>query len=367
MPGFRDVLDKLDPIAFWLLRVFGTAGALALAYLVLVMFSGNLGKPMADLDPEHKTLALQILKNLKTTCTVLNWALIVCAVSSIIVAFDEATVTFVVAAVGVGIYFGLQFLLKPLIGNVDAIAVIITTLRPAGYTLTFLGGAKYALDALLWIISLPDRVRQRADVGVGKQAEPAQQKIARDANMFSPCWKLPFCREVIRKQCPAFLAKRTCWKFGRGCYCDEEMISRIIRGESMDVIKAPTRMSREGKAPCGRCYIYLEHQTHKFRMMSPLALPATILICFVGAPLYAALFERFSGTIDSFFGAISFDPHNLTPKAVATDPNNVKDVTSLQPHQVTAVAEWMFGFIIGIMLLVYISKFIEWAIYKAKL
>src|SRR5690606_15002635 len=102
---------------------------------------------------------------------------------------------------------------------VAAASSIIVPLRTAGYVLTVVGLIKGLLDLVLWFTELPTRMKQRADVGVDKKAEPAQQKVAAHANMFSPCWKLPFCREVIRKQCPAFLAKKRCWKFGRGCYC----------------------------------------------------------------------------------------------------------------------------------------------------
>ena len=127
------------------------------------------------------------------------------------------------------------------------------------------------------------------------------------------------CREVIRKQCPAYLAKKRCWKFGRGCYCDEEMISRIIRGESLDVIKAPTRMSREGKPPCGRCYIYIEHQSHKFRMLSPLALPATLAGIFFGWPYYLQAFKVLDKAMDAVWKSLNFNPANLIHPATLVD------------------------------------------------
>jgi hypothetical protein len=41
-------------------------------------------------------------------------------------------------------------------------------------------------------------------------------------------------------------------------------------------------------------------------------------------------------------------------------------MSQLNPDQVTHVALVIFGVLLGFMLLIYISKFIEWAIYTAK-
>jgi hypothetical protein len=211
----------------------------------------------------------------------------------------------------------------------------------------------------------------RADVGVGQMAEVAQQRTARNANMFSPCWQLPFCREVIRKQCPAYLAKTRCWKFGRGCYCDEEMISRIIRGESIDMIKAPTRMSRQGKPPCGRCYIFLEHQTLKYKMISPLAIPATLIIMFLGWSTYETMFGVAGKSLQFVWNKLSFAKATATTvtTTVTTGTPGTPDMGNYQltPEQVQAAAMNMFGFLVGFFLLIYLSKAIEWAIYKARL
>lgn len=361
MAAFRHFLDKMDPVNMWILRTAGVAGLLALAYLMLVIFSGQLAK--LDTNPN----ATQIMGNLRIAAMVLNVALILCSVSVLMMMFDEKGAGIGVGALGLGLNFLLPILLFAVAGRSIATAAIIVRLRPAAMALTVLGLTKYAIDLVLWLIALPQRAHQKADVGGNRKVDAAQQKVAKDANMFSPCWKLPYCREVIRKQCPAFLARRTCWKFGRGCYCDEEMISRIIRGESLDVIKSPTRMSTT-KAPCGRCYIYLEHQGHKFRMMSPLSLPATIGICYFAAPFYRIGFEKLFSNLDSFWNSLGIsDPHALATGALKTDPQNIKDVTAMQPVNVMGVAEVMFGIILGFMLLVYISKFIEWAIFKAKL
>jgi hypothetical protein len=186
--------------------------------------------------------------------------------------------------------------------------------------------------------------------------------------MTSPCWKLPFCRESIRKQCPAFLARTTCWKFGRGCYCDEEMISRIVRGEALDMIKAPTRQSRQGKAPCERCYIYLEHQTYKFRMLSPLALPVTVLTIWLLWPAYSKAFQIANKGFDSIWNSLSFNVNKLTPNALSTSAESLEAMGKIGNNaaEFAHYAQNMFGVLLGFMMLIYLSKAIEWAIFKAK-
>lgn len=362
-PLWRQALDMLDPFAYWIFRVAAILGGISLLYVLWGIFGGDIG----HLNPKSSPVAEQLISNLKLATTILNWSVIFMGVSLIILMFDEGKVDIALIVLGLLFHFGVPwYLFSPNVGRSAATGAMASIFRNGGFILTVLGLCKYALDAMRWISTLPDRVRGRADVGVAHQAEVAQQRIARNASMFSPCWQLPYCREVIRKQCPAYLAKKRCWKFGRGCYCDEEMISRIIRGESLEVIKAPTRLSRQGKPPCGRCYIYLEHQTLKFRAMSWLGIPGTVLAMFGIWPIYTKLFQTLAGSMDKFWAGLSFNAYNAVPGALKTTVPGATDYGQLNQQQVEAFAQTLFGVILGFMLLIYISKFIEWAIFKAK-
>ena len=344
------IIDAIEPYAGMVFRAAMTVTILALCYILLGIF----------------TKAPVFTSKLYLASNFLIGSMVLFALAAIFLYFEEKSVGIGVALIGLAFYFGGPPIAGQL-GKSAGTAALVAVLQKSALPLIVLGGLKYLADMVQWLIGLPDRMKQRADVGVGKQAEPAQQRAAKDANMFSPCWKLPFCREVIRKQCPAYLAKKRCWKFGRGCYCDEEMISRIIRGESLEVIKAPTRMSREGKPPCGRCYIYLEHQSHKFRMISPLALPATIAGIFFGWPYYLQGFKVLDDAMNAVWKSLNFDPKNLTPKAIATEVPGANEVGQMDAQQVAQISHYIFGVMLGFFLLVYISKFIEWAIFKAKL
>lgn len=354
---FALAMQQMAPYATWALRIGSGAAALSGLYLIYVLFMGGAAHAT---DPSAAQLS-----NLSLAAAVLNWALVVIALAAIVSAFDVTAVGLGVAALGVGLHFGAPFLLFSLAQS-KAIGTVADAFRQGGFVLVVVGLLKYAVDLALWAMGSPERNRKKASVGLAQRAEPAQQRVASEANMFSPCWKLPFCREVIRRQCPAFIARKRCWKFGRGCYCDEEMISRIIRGESMEAISAPTKRSREGKPPCDRCYIYIEHQAHKFRAMSPLAIPATIIGMFLIWPLYDRTFTKLLSGLDTIWVHIGFHPADLTPDAVKTNVPGAHDVGQLTPEQVAHFAVVLFGVVLGFMMLIYISKFIEWAIFKAK-
>ncbi len=362
----RRALDMLESPATWALRVFGIVGILCLAFLLAALFFGGIGAL-----PANSPKALEAARNLGFAAKGFSVCILVASIASLLLAYDDNRLGAGIVAIGVLLQFGFLLLFKAAIGNAPAGALIVRDVVPplvaVGKALFYIGAFKATIDLFDFLWKLPQRVTAKvASVGQGRPTEAKQRAIASQANMMSPCWKLPFCREAIRVLCPAFIAKKTCWKFGRGCYCDEEMIARIVRGEPMESIKAPTRIS-QSKPPCGRCYIYLEHQTYKFRMLSPLALPATIAIAFFAYPIYETLFKVFDKSLQSVWGMFSFSPP--IPKMIDTVQAN-KDAlaqTAVSAAQVSGFAQAILGVMLGFFLLIYISKSIEWAIFKAKL
>lgn len=365
----RRILDACEPAATWVARVTFPLLALSFAYLLAALFLGGAASlSTRPTTAEGVTAASTLIHNLTLASTIFCYAAIGLTLAFAILAYDDNRVGAIIAGIGILLFFGSQPVLKGMIG-VNAGSIIISYwVQLAAKFLLAVGLFKGVFDLFNFLFGLPDRIKAKnATVGMGRQVENKQLQIAKQANMASPCWKLPFCREAIRSICPAFLAKKTCWKFGRGCYCDEEMIGRMVRGESIEAIKAPTKMSNT-KPPCGQCYIYLEHQTHKFRMISPLVLPATILICFAAWPAFSAVFGKFNAGLVAVFSSLSFSSANLTPDAIKTSAENVKEVQgyAADPAQVAAISMVIMGGVLGFFVLIYLSKFVEWAIFKAK-
>lgn len=362
---WRSEIGRFDPQMSWLFRASAVLGLLSLGYIVLGLMGGA-GNPDALNNPATRVAALQFTGDIRLASIILHWSLLIAAVTMILLAMDVAWVGPLLAAIGVLLHFGAPILLTRM-GTLAA-ANVAVTLRGTGLILLVLGLGKYSTDFLRWLQEMPNRVKSLATVGSAHKAEAKQQLIARTATMFSPCWHLPFCREVIRLQCPAYLARKKCWKFGRGCYCDEEMIGRIIRGESLDKIKAPTVMSSK-KPPCARCHIFLEHQGLKYKMMAPLAVPATGIAMFLGWPLFTLAFLGLNTRMQALWGLMTFDTNRITPDVLKGE--NGKAVTSatsqLSAERTAQYGLWIFGILAGFFLLIYISKFIEWAILQKKL
>jgi len=358
-------LDSGEDVFLWLARLVILPAGMGLAYILAAIFFGNAAHYETTTNPA------QLVHFLTVASQVLCYSLLVLAASMLLLSYDDNRLGAIVAGGGLLLSFGFPLFLHAMLGatNVPA-SQMVPIFFNVGRMVLYIGLFKASIDLVLWAWNLPNQIKAKQSVagavGFGKTVESKQQKIARNANMFSPCWKLPFCREAIRVLCPAFLAGKTCWKFGRGCYCDEEMVGRIVRNEPIDQIKAATTRQSKEPAPCGRCYIFLEHQTYKFRLLSPLALPATILLMFGAWPLYNKLFTTFTLTYTKLFSTLSFTPK--VPDAIKSsqDSINAAAATALKPEDIAQYSSYIFAGLLAFLLLINISKFIEWAIFKAK-
>ncbi|HEX8552403.1 MAG TPA: hypothetical protein VF681_12715 [Abditibacteriaceae bacterium] len=352
--SLRPWLDKTDPIAMVISQIAAVAGVLALGYILWGIFGGQIGDPKAP-------RAAQSAQNIALAAQVFRWAAIALAISSISLMLDVAALGPALVIGGMALHFGATPLFAS-VGNSRATLFLIENARSLGWTLLLLGIFKSTIDVARWAIERPNRLRAQAVVGRGAKLEKKQQNIAANSTMFSPCWNLPFCREVVRVKCPAFLARTRCWKFGRGCLCDQELVQRAINNAPVEVIKSPTEMSRR-KAPCGQCAIFLEHQSLKYKMISPVAIPMTIIAAVMGWPYYEKLWTLGTKGLTGLWQNLSFSATKVaTTKATPSD----MDQYDIPPEQ---IAQWgmnMIGVLLAFMLLIYISKFIEWAILKQK-
>ncbi len=359
------LVDRYDNYLKYLLYVGGGGTLLPLLFMATKLFGGK-----------RTAIALgsKVVSDINTASMVLGVMLIVLAVGGIFAIWTQKGAGIAMTVIGLLVYFGIPFLLPSQFGvfktspSVASYAALqlSNACHLGGMGIAIVGLLKYLIEVILWILEMPDRMMQKANVGTGQQIEAAQQRVAKDANALSPCWSLPFCREVIRKQCPAFLARKTCWKFKRGCYCDDEMIARIIRGDSLEKIKAPTKMSQLRKPPCGRCYIYMEHQSHKFRMISPLTIPVTVAIMVSIWNPFGKAFAPIYIKLDTLQRSLKFFDAPNPIEASVEDREAVRKLGEVDQEQSLLFTQWFIGLIGGFLLLIYISKFMEWAVFEAK-
>ena len=168
--------------------------------------------------------------------------------------------------------------------------------------------------------------------------------------------------------CPAFNARKTCWKFGKGCYCDEEMIARIVRGETglaessragAAYVRAEITARTGGesgktrkKPPCGKCFIFLEHQNLKHRAVSPFVIPITAIVLYLLKDSIFAAYDKVSAVFSGLFKQFAFG----SGKSGGGISGSLAQQT-----------EWFILIVLAVFVLIYVTKFVEYCIYKLKL
>lgn len=147
-----------------------------------------------------------------------------------------------------------------------------------------MGGAIFGVVAILSTVGeVASRMRLRMREGSKSDLLKYGKGVKEEKdiqNVFmGKCWQLPFCRKFVREKCPIYHARRTCWKEGVGCMCEEEVIRHAMEGRIIpkDMVAAAKFIPRNSKLTpqmkierCKHCVIYNEHQKHKYKLAMPL-------------------------------------------------------------------------------------------------
>lgn len=357
--GTQEESDNLAPfrrVATWFFWISLAISGILLFNLVFDVSKGSQTKLANSPDIGRITLYLSCLSY------GLGASLVVLAVSYLFLTWGERSTGGIVLGTGLLCHWAVPFLIFWLCGRTAATAAVVQSFRMAGFIMVVLGGGCLAYDGYRWFRTLPDRMVTSASVGIPRHAIEQAHEAA-FANVFSPCWQLSYCREVIRRQCPAFLAKSKCWKFGKGCFCDAEMFDRIIKGENLPQAKGTIQPTKRGKPPCGQCYIYLEHQSHKLRWISPLAIPLAVGLTGIMWPLYSMIWDRFGGVFSWLWKGVAYQSLASYGPPVKNAPTPVGQVS---PEMVSLLARNMLGVMLGFFLMVSILRVVETAIDRWK-
>lgn len=207
---------------------------------------------------------------------------------------------------GALVYFGAPALFAATVNGAEfrgnaAFASVVATFRTTGLIFLFPGLFLVLRDAILriWTGVSVRRVIER------RWGDEEERRKHVKPKFYGSCWDMPFCRDFVRKVCPAYAAKKPCWRVKVGCYCDEKTILRAMtsQGETNEHVRGimsslgldkPSNSRLSGKLKrerCRRCGIYAEHQRQKYRLLSPMVFPL------VGALLYV-----FYGPISTWIG-----------------------------------------------------------------
>jgi hypothetical protein len=269
---------------------------ISLAFLLFGALSGKIQglDQMPAADRAHMTRMLEIVAR----ALVYSCAVVVATV--ILRLFSDEVVGQALTMAGALLYFGSPYLLVEVgglgtRGGGDLAKAIVDAFRQTGI-ICFLPGLVMLLrDAIMRIwtgLSVKRMMeRQLEDDEVEEKVKPGPF-----SSIYAKCWDMSFCRAFVRKVCPAYAARKSCWRIKVGCYCDEKTILKAMMSEGKENVHTRGIMESLGidndekkakfgnkvrKQRCKRCGIYLEHQRQKYQILSPVVFPV------VGILLYA--------------------------------------------------------------------------------
>jgi hypothetical protein len=318
------IVGLVDQISGFGMRAGILVAAIAFVFLLVVVFGGHVSA--AAKESTHQKAYLEQSVALATQMFVI--AAVVAVVSLVLRFPREETLGQALSLAGACIYFGVPMLLGWVVAAKEAsdnavFASIVRAMRSAGAIALLPGLTLVLRDAILriWTGVSVRRVLERR---WGDEDE--QRRKRRRPKLIASCWDMAFCRDFVRKVCPAWEARKSCWRIKVGCYCDERTILRAMTSEGKDntyaqgIIQsleldkpAQTRASNKLKRErCRRCVIYSEHQRQKYRLLSPIVFPAVLLVLYV---FYGGISSAVCNVLekaDQFMSFLTYRPEGST-------------------------------------------------------
>jgi hypothetical protein len=394
-PAVYNIVALLMNIAF-------AAAALAALYLLFGMFSGNLNT-VTTLPVADRTRLLGIVD---TASQIVLWGTALGALSAALITWGEETAGYVILAGAAALAFAVPFAFATFGGqnqSGEAVARALVSFRNASYIPGLVGGALVVLDVIKRFSNAFQSKQVNPEIytyGADAAAEPKPLRMS----LFGKCWEGPYCRDSIRPHCPIFQERKACWRERRGCYCEEEIVTKAaekVQGIVLGMAPDPKRNYANSPTPgvsgqsiagiggatgrgpeltiggtgvvslnqefgrrrveltmaekierCRNCVIYNEHQKEKYQLLLPVAIIGGLLLCF----LFSGLMREFIGTgfsmADALLAKISFKAGD-------------QQVTTFgKPNDFIG---WGIVIAIALMVVSKLLQILEWACFKAKI
>lgn len=341
-----------------LLKLAALAFGLIAGYLIYVVVSGQL----RGVTPAG-------VKVIDTAGQTLVISATIAAVCLALLTLEEFSWMVGVGVAGLALMFGFPALVANYADrSTDAAQAVLRGGTLAGKAVIVVVGLRVIYEIYRQLAEGGERKRRKAtDQERAQIREKPKKKYSESP--FAPCWEMPFCHEAVREFCPAYKARKTCWRFGRGCNCDPDLIETLIRSRAPAPVRgageregayirsdlqADVVHSRSEKTiSCRQCPIYTEHQRRKYKVFSPLVILATVVL----------------------FG-VFFEPLKQIYSLVARSLAGLASGMAL--GQETASVDWWTGYldnatlqtafvvILGLFVLTWVIKITEWLILEKK-
>lgn len=343
----------------WMISVGAILFLLGFAYLMYAVFLAGLDQSQSFSAADQARIQGNL--SLAGRIMLLGAGLVVIGVAWNYL--EEAVVGVILLLLAVLFYWGLPFLMGqlgalPVPGSLRAFALeqlrlLMWVLFPPGLVLTVFVGIAQGIRRLKYGASLDQTLRLGSNVG--RQEVP--QKF------LGKCWQLPYCRDYVRQRCPIYHARRTCWREGVGCMCEEKNIAMALQNVRIsDNPEANTRYiphnttltKWELRQRCAECVIYNEHQRQKYQLFAPLTVGLVLGIAyFFREPLRGQVFELL-GLLDRLLAQFTLMP------------SEAREGVLKAAAQANETAAWVLYISLTIVVLSYSLRLVETIIFKWK-
>jgi hypothetical protein len=295
-PGLLRALENL-------LILSGVALVFSLAFLLYVILIGQLSVPLIAGS------ALEVIqRNTFIGLQVFTIALWVVVVAALIRYRQVESIGYLIGLAGLGCYLAMPMLVKSQMtlttaAPLQAVAQqLIGSFQTTGGALLVVAFLRVVGGRVVALAYSPRGAVTARIPGSSALAEIAEERAKARPSLMRKCWELHYCRGSLRMTCPRFVEGVACWKRRSGCYCDQDLQTRLLSqmaakarvqvAEEMDAVRTraqvPQRVMaqrkkqqalRESGAACRECPLYLDHQKFKYRALSWMSYPlAAILI-----------------------------------------------------------------------------------------
>lgn len=349
------------------LLVASIGGVLSLAYLLFVIFSGGLAYQIVA-----GTALEQVTRNINLTKGLFLWCLWIVVFAAMLRHYKTESMGLVVMLIGAACWAVLPLIVRSRTEATTARELLelgqslITSFQTSGSAMLVLGFLRFAVGRIIALAS-PTRAAARFSGASHESAAIAAERALEKPSLMRKCYEMHFCRTSLRANCPRFLEGTACWKKKSGCYCDQGLATRLLTGvgagaraEMAEELQAAQRRARlqsrkrrKPKAPCNECPIYLEHQKHKYRVVSWLAYPLAAAIIGGTITLLRQGYAEVEYRLGDFLSQFQLLPHPLSDKPIET-------VAWLSAENVVIL-------LIGVLVLGFLLQITELLIFRVKL
>jgi hypothetical protein len=324
-PG-RRLPQSVQKLLEHVLLVAAVGAILSLAYLLFVILSGGLAYSIVA-----GSALEQVSRNLSLAKGVFLWCLWIVMLAAMIRHYKSESTGLVAMSAGAGCWAILPLIIRSRVESTSAQELLqlgqslVTAFQTSGGAMLVLGFLRFALGRVILLAS-PTRAAARFISYSPEAGAIAAERALERPSLMRKCYELHFCRTGLRTNCPRFLEGVSCWKKKSGCYCDQGLATRLLTGVGANAraamaqelqaaqrrSRAQAKRQRKQKAPCGECPVYLEHQKHKYRVVSWFAYPAAAAIIGATVTLIREGYEQVQYRLGDFLSQFRLLPHPLT-------------------------------------------------------